>query len=270
MLACVLGVRVRGGTASSRSGVDDVRSVSEPVDDRLREPRVGEHLRPFPERQVRGDDQAAAFVSFGEDLEDELGGAVGQREVAKLVTDEKLDAGVAADDPSELAAALGLLQLVREAGQCGEADASSLVAGADRERCGQHRLACAGVADEYHALAVVDPGAFGQGGDRRLWNLGVVGEPEVLEAFDLREPGVDQPAFLATLGAFGHLRFQQRGEVRDRGLLLAERFGGERFEPAPHGWELQLDRVRLDQRFQRGDLRVAGGCGHRVPPSSWS
>ena len=37
------------------------------------------------EREVRGEDQAAAFVSFGEDLEDELGGTVGQREIAQLV-----------------------------------------------------------------------------------------------------------------------------------------------------------------------------------------
>ena len=58
-------------------------------------------------------------------------------------------------------------------------------------------------------------------------DLGVVLEAEVLEAFDLREPSVDQPALLATFGAFGHLGLQERGEVRDRGLLLAERFGGQ-------------------------------------------
>ena len=66
--------------------------------------------------------------------------------------------------------------------------------------------------------------------------------------------------FLAALGAFGHLGLQQRAEVRDRGLLLAERLGGERFEPAADGRELQLDRVRLDQRLQSGGLRVAGWC----------
>ena len=83
----------------------------------------------------------AAFVAFGEDLEDELGGAVGQREVAQLVKDDELGAGVAADDAAELAARLGFLEFVREAGERGEADASALVAGADRERGRQHRLA---------------------------------------------------------------------------------------------------------------------------------
>src|SRR5215210_3531031 len=75
------------------AGVDDVRAVGEAVDDGLGEPGVGEYLGPLAERQVGGDDQAAAFVSFGEDLEDEFGGAVGQREVAKLVEDDKLGAG---------------------------------------------------------------------------------------------------------------------------------------------------------------------------------
>src|SRR5450755_2926354 len=114
------------------AGVDDVRAMGQPVDDGLREPGVGEHLRPFPERQVRRDDQAAAFVSFGEDLEDEFGGAVGQGQVAQLVTEQKLGAGVACDDAGELAVALGFLELVRESGEGGEPDAAALVAGADR------------------------------------------------------------------------------------------------------------------------------------------
>src|SRR6266508_4203086 len=93
------------------AGVDDVRAVSEAVDDGLGEPWVVEDLRPLAERQVRRDDQRPALVAFGEHLEDELGGALGQRQVAKLVKDDKLGARVAADDAGELAAALGLLQL---------------------------------------------------------------------------------------------------------------------------------------------------------------
>jgi len=67
------------------AGVDDVGSVGEAVDDGFGEPRVGEDFRPFAEGEVGGDDQGAAFVAFGEDLEDELGGAVGEGEVAELV-----------------------------------------------------------------------------------------------------------------------------------------------------------------------------------------
>ena len=78
-------------------------------------------------------------MAVGEDLEDELGGAVGQRQIAELVKDDDLGALVAADDPGELAAALGLLELVGQAGERGEADSSSLVAGADRQRGRQQR-----------------------------------------------------------------------------------------------------------------------------------
>jgi hypothetical protein len=45
-------------------------------------------------------------------LEDELGGAVGQREVAQLVNDDELGAGVTGDDATEFATALGFLELV--------------------------------------------------------------------------------------------------------------------------------------------------------------
>ena len=217
----------------------------------------GNTFVPLSEREVGRHDQATAFVSLGEDLEDELRGAVGQRQVAQFVTDEKLGPGVAADDQGELAVALRFLELVREGGERGEADAASLVAGADRQGGGQHRFAGAAVADEDHALTVIDPRSLRQGGDRGLRDLGVVLEAEVLEAFDLREAGVDQPALLATFGAFGHLGLQQRAEVRDRGLLLAERFGRERSEAAADGGELELDRVRLDQRFQRCGVQ---GC----------
>jgi hypothetical protein len=80
------------------AGVDDVRAVGEPVDDGLREPCVGEHLGLFTEWEVGGDDQAGSLVALGEDLEDELGCAVGEREVAELVEHQQLGAGVFADD----------------------------------------------------------------------------------------------------------------------------------------------------------------------------
>jgi hypothetical protein len=53
--------------------VDDVRAVSQPIDDRSREARVGEHLPPLAERQVAGShapsrrslsDRAYAFADW--------------------------------------------------------------------------------------------------------------------------------------------------------------------------------------------------------------
>jgi len=63
-------------------------AVGEAVNDGLGQAGVEEDPRPLAEGQVGGDDQRAAFVAFGEDLEDELGGAVGEGEVAELVEDQ--------------------------------------------------------------------------------------------------------------------------------------------------------------------------------------
>jgi hypothetical protein len=108
------------------------------------------------------------------------------------------------------------LEFVGEPGERGEANATALVTGADRERDREHRLARAGVAEEDHALAVVDPGAFGERGDRRLGDVGVVGEAEILQPLDRGEARIDQAAAFSALGALGGLGFQQRAEVGDR------------------------------------------------------
>jgi hypothetical protein len=101
-----------------------------------------------------------------------------------------------------------------------------------------------------------------------LGHVGVVLEAEVLESLDEREAGVEQPAAFATLRALGDLGVEQRGEVGDRGLLLAHRIGGELAEAAADGGELELDGVRFDERLDRGRLRVAGRA-HRPAPR-WS
>src|SRR5215207_4826796 len=52
----------------------------------------GNTLVHSPNGRLVAEDQAAAFVAFGEDLEDELGSAVGQGEVAQLLEDDELGA----------------------------------------------------------------------------------------------------------------------------------------------------------------------------------
>jgi hypothetical protein len=71
--------RTVGNDGSRWPRRDGVRPVGEAVNDGLREARVGEDLGPLAEGEVGGEDQRAAF-----DLEDEFGGAVGQRTVAAI------------------------------------------------------------------------------------------------------------------------------------------------------------------------------------------
>ena len=102
-----------------------------------------------------------------------------------------------------------------------------------------------------------------------MGDLRVLVELEVLQALGEREPGVDQPAAFAALSALCDLRFQERGEIRGRGLLVACGLLGEPTEACPDGREVQLAGVRVDQCFHRLDLRRGT---HRLAPaaSSWS
>jgi hypothetical protein len=52
---------------------------------------------------------------------------------------------------------------------------------------------------------LLDPGALRERGDRRPRDLRVVIKAEVLEPFQSREPGVDQPAFLSSFGPLSGL-----------------------------------------------------------------
>ena len=98
------------------------------------------------------------------------------------------------------------------------------------------------------SAAIVAWGTFGFSAKRKSSRRLIAGKRASMQA----------PA-LATFGAFGHLGLQQRAEVGDRGLLLAGGFLGERAEAAADGRQLEIDRVRFDQRFQGRGLRVGAG-----------
>ena len=133
-----------------------------------------------------------------------------------------------------------------------------MLAGADRERGGEIVLPVpqspmkitdsrSSIQEPSASAAIVACGTFGLSAKRKSSSRLICGNRASISR-----------RLLAALGALGHLGLQQRGEVGDRGLLLAERFGGQLPEPAADGRELQLDRVRLDQRLQRLGLRVGG------------
>jgi hypothetical protein len=55
------------------------------VDDRGDQAGIGEYGAPFAERQVGPDADGGAFLAFGDDLEEELGAARVDLDVAELV-----------------------------------------------------------------------------------------------------------------------------------------------------------------------------------------
>jgi hypothetical protein len=85
------------------AGLDDVRTEGEPVDDGGAQPWVGEGLRPGGERLVGGDRDRGTFFAFGESLEQQLGAAAVEFEVAEFVEAEQIYLAVAGDGAGELA-----------------------------------------------------------------------------------------------------------------------------------------------------------------------
>ena len=55
--------------------------IGEPIEYSFAEPGVGEDLRPFREGQVGGHDDSGLFCSLGDDLEEQLGSELGERNI---------------------------------------------------------------------------------------------------------------------------------------------------------------------------------------------
>jgi len=73
---------------------DDLRVVDEAVDQGDDTGGVGEDLAPFGKRAVGGDEGGLGLVAARDDLEEQVGVAVGVAEIADLVDDQQARAGV--------------------------------------------------------------------------------------------------------------------------------------------------------------------------------
>jgi hypothetical protein len=67
------------------AGFEEVGVEGDAVDDCGDQTRVGEHAAPFAEGQVGGDRDRGSLFAFGDDLEQELGAARVDLDVAQLV-----------------------------------------------------------------------------------------------------------------------------------------------------------------------------------------
>ena len=63
--------------------------MGEAVEDGAGEALRSEHFCPLVERQVRGDDDRAALVTLGDDLEQELGAGLAEGDEAEFVDDQQ-------------------------------------------------------------------------------------------------------------------------------------------------------------------------------------
>ena len=90
--------------------LEDVALVRQAVQQSRGHPFPLEDLVPFAERQLAGDQQAAASVAVGEDLEEQLGSGSAERQVAQFDDDQEVDAFQVRQQSIEAVLLLGLLQ----------------------------------------------------------------------------------------------------------------------------------------------------------------
>ena len=98
---------------------------------------IAEHLAPFGEAAVGGEDHGALLVSGIDELEEQIAAAGRDRQVSDLVDDQQRGSGQEADAFPELAFALGLGQRGDDVGERGEVDAAAGLDGLDGEGRGQ-------------------------------------------------------------------------------------------------------------------------------------
>ena len=67
-----------------------MRLIGEPVEHGLAEPGIGEDLRPFRKRQVGGHNDGRFLRPLGDDLEEQFGGNLGQRDIAQFSSEKRL------------------------------------------------------------------------------------------------------------------------------------------------------------------------------------
>ena len=164
--------------------LEDVDVVGEAVEESAGKPLGAEHLGPFVERQIGGDQGRAPLVALAEHLEQELGTGLGQRHEAEFVDDQKLVGGELLLEPQQLLVIAGLDELVDQCGGGDEADREALLAGRQAETEGDVGLAGAAVAERDEVLAALDVLAAGQLQDQRLVERGDDLEVEAIEALD--------------------------------------------------------------------------------------
>jgi hypothetical protein len=119
----------------------------------------------FAERKVGRQPDGGFLVAFGDDLEQQLGAAGVEPDVAEFVEQQQVEAAVAGHDAGQLPTVGGFGELVDELRGGGVADAAALLTGGQPQTDEQVRLARAGVTEQHDPLPGFDPRGGGEGGE---------------------------------------------------------------------------------------------------------
>ncbi len=149
---------------------------------------IPEDITPFSEAAVRGQNQGAFFIAGVDQLEEQVGAALGDRQVADLIDNEQRGSGVEADLLGQSSLAFSLDQGIDQFGQGGSVDALAGLYRSHPERTGEMALAGSGRAEQVHRLGPFDELQLRQGQDPIAIKRRLEGEVEALQGLDRNQP----------------------------------------------------------------------------------
>src|SRR5439155_9727661 len=136
--------------------------VEHAIEDGGGDDAVAEDIAPAAEGLVAGQDERPLLVAAADQLEEQVGAALVDRQVADLVDDQEPRHGVELELLLEPALGERLGQGADHAGGGGEQDAIAGLDGLEPQANGEVRLADAGRAEQHDVLAVLDEVAAGE------------------------------------------------------------------------------------------------------------
>ena len=115
---------------------------------------IAEHLAPLAEGLVGGEQDAAAFVAGGDELEEQGGAEFVEREVAELVDDEQLRCELDAQAALESAFLVRDAEVFEESVHAGEVHAVAVLDGLNADGHGEMRLPDSGRSEQDEVVGV--------------------------------------------------------------------------------------------------------------------
>ena len=205
-----------------------MRVVNEPIEDRVGEGTIADHLVPYLDRELTGDQRGAVDVAVVHDLQQVAALLVVQRSEPPVVDDEQVGLGDRGEELQVPPLALGLQDLGKQAGRPPVDDVEAVAAHLLPEGAGEIGLSGSRGADDQDIVVVADPVAAGKAQHEGL--VQPTGGPivDVLDAGALLELGVAHPDLQVPALPFRHLAVDHQGQaVREReaiGLRLFHLF----------------------------------------------
>ena len=197
---------LRSGSAQAVAGqIDTMSVVDEAIENGIGVSRVADHLVPFVDRDLAGEDGRSSAVAFFEDLVEIAAGSGVERVEAPIVQDEELDAGEAAHDAGVASVAAREREVGKELGDALIEDRAVVAAGLVAEGTGKPTLSDAGWPAQDQIVVRVDPLAAGELVERPAIEATRGTVIDVLDDGLMAQPGIAQPSgetFVATMGDF--------------------------------------------------------------------